>query len=318
MRQAAAATALAALLACGGGGGGTSPTGGSAATPAAAAPPATGWPSGTTVQLVDGATGQPLPGSFTVGGTTAQAGTPLASASANGTTVDVVLPGFLPRQTLVRTGETRLVLWPDTASLPADYTRSLVYTVTGTGGSETLSLMRRLPTRVRSVAVVPSPDILADALAMDAHRAAVDAINSATAPLGLAFVLGGSADFTVPATVDPTASTCSNRTTRAFASVWLSSSNEISRAEVTYCGGAIAATPGTVAHELGHTLGLRHSPSSSDLMYGFSGSTRATAPTASEALAFGLMRARRSGTEWPDNDRGTTAAAAARFEIVVD
>jgi hypothetical protein len=31
-----------------------------------------------------------------------------------------------------------------------------------------------------------------------------------------------------------------------------------------------------------------------------------------------LMRARRPGTQWPDNDRDATGAATVRVEIVVD
>jgi hypothetical protein len=271
------------------------------------------------VQLVHGETGQPVQGSLIVGGVTMPAGTPLASAAANGATVDVTVPGFLPRQTLVRTGETQLVLWPDSARLPGDYTRSLVYTIGVTNGVEQLTALRRLPTRVRRIALVLSPQLQNDAPTVEAHRAAIDGVNGAIAPLGLAFQLGGTADFEVPAVLNPSAETCtSDRLIRAFASVWLSSGSEITRAEVTYCGGGIAVTPGTIAHELGHTIGLRHSYDPNDMMYAQSRSSASTSPTSREVLALSLMRARRPGTLWPDNDRGATAPASARVETVVD
>lgn len=215
------------------------------------------------MQLVDGDTGQTVQGPVVVAGITVQAGVPLASAAAEGATVDVSIPDFLPRQTLVRTGETRVVLWPDSTTLPGGYTRLLVYTPSAVE-PETLASMRRLPTRTRSVAVVPSADIQTDAYAMDAHRAAIDAINEATAPLGVSYRLGGTGDLSLPTKVDPSAGPCVDRWTRAFTSLWLSGANEITRAEITFCGTAIAATLGTIAHELGHTMGLRHSEDGHD------------------------------------------------------
>jgi hypothetical protein len=271
------------------------------------------------VQLVNGETGQPVQGSVIVGGVSVPAGTPLASTAADGATVDAVVPGFLPRQTLVRSGETQLVLWPDSARLPGDYTRSLVYTVSVTNGVEQLTALRRLPTRVRRIALVLSSQLQGDAPTVAAHREAIDGVNGAIAPLGLTFQLGGAADFEVPAVLNPSAETCaSDRLIRAFASVWLSSGSEITRAEVTYCGGGIGVTAGTIAHELGHTIGLRHSYDPNDMMFGQSRSSASTTPTSREVLALSLMRARRPGTLWPDNDRGATAPASARVETVVD
>lgn len=315
MRQARVALGLVMLTACGGGG---SPTLGGGASPTPSPRP-TGWPAGSSVVLVDGDTGQPLSGTLLVGGVTVPAGAPLASAAAEGATVDVSLPGFLQRQTVVRTGETRLVLWPDSATLPGDYTRSLVYTSgTATPGAEILDPMRRLPTRTRTVAVVPSAGIEADPDAMQAHRAAIDGINEATVPVGVSYRLGGSADLSVPTAVDPAASACADRSTRAVTTMFLSGTNEITRAEITFCGTAIAATMGTIVHELGHTMGLRHSLDTRDTMYPFAQSSRSSTPTAREALTMSLMRARRSGTLWPDNDRDAGGAAAARVVIVVD
>ena len=319
MRQAKAALALLVMAACGGGGGGspTSPT----VAPPAATPRPSGWPAGTTVQLVDGDTGQPVAGTVVVAGVTTTAGAALAASAAEGATVDVSAPGFLPRQTLVRTGETRLVLWPESATLPGDYTRSLVYTsvpaVRG-GPPEVLASMRRLPTRVRTVAVTLSTSLQGDADAVEAHRAAIEALNGMTAPLGVTYRLGGTGEFNVPTRLDPSATLCVEHAARAFTDIWLSTANEITRAEITFCTTSISATAGTIVHELGHTFGLRHSLDTRDTMYPFAQSTRLTTPTSKEMLTMSLMLARRSGTQWPDNDRQSTAAAAVRVETVVD
>ena len=311
------ALGLMTFVACGGGGG-EGPT--TTSVPAPVSTPApSGWPVGTTVQLVNGETGEPVQGTLLVAGASIAAGSPLTSAATEGATVDVAVSGFLPRQTLVRKGETSLVLWPDSAGLPGDYTRSLVYATVDSAGAPTLSPLRRLPTRVRTVAIVLSAALQGDPDAIAVHRAAIDGINAATAPLGLTYQLGGTADFSVPSTLDPSASGCvDDRLTRAYASLWLTNANEISRAEITYCGGAIADTLGTISHELGHTLGLRHSYDRNDMMYPYSVSLASTTPTMREARTFGLMRARRPGTEWPDNDRAATASARVRVETILD
>jgi hypothetical protein len=262
------------------------------------------------VELVNGETGATVQGPVIVAGVPAPAGAPLASGAPAGVTVDVNQPGFLLRQTSVRSGETRLVLWPDTPSFPGDYTKSLVYTDTNDGS---LAPLRHLPSRVRRVAVSPAADLQANGEVMDTLRQAVDGINGALAGR-VSYTLGGSGDFTVPVRLDPSDSSCSG-TRRATTWIWLSSAGEIQRAEIVACTDSFARSVGTMTHELGHTLGLRHSTDDRDLMCGMYRSSRSTVPTARESLALALLVQRRPGTAWPDDDRNTQAAAG-RFEIL--
>ena len=54
------------------------------------------------------------------------------------------------------------------------------------------------------------------------------------------------------------------------------------------------------------------------MMYAYAGSSRSTIPTAREALTMSLMRTRRAGTQWPDNDRAAAATAAVRVATIID
>jgi Matrixin len=291
---------MAALAGCGGS---ASPSGSSPAS-------VSGWPAGAVVELVSGETGAVVTGAqVVIGGLPASAGVPLGSAVAAGETVDVTATGFLPRRTLVRTGEMRLVLWPDTPAYPGAYTRALVYTDTQDGGGQ--ASLRRLASRVRSVAVSPSAEVQADAAAMQAHREAAAALSTA----GMTYVIGGAAEFTVPTRIDPGYSSCSQAGRRGSTLTWVAGAGEITRAEVVFCGMEYARSLGTVVHELGHTFGLRHSSDARDMMAATYRPSRATAPTGRETLTMALMLQRRPGTVWPDDDR-TAQAAARRFEEV--
>jgi hypothetical protein len=263
------------------------------------------------VELICGETGEPVTqAQLVVAGAPVTPGAPMVTGAEAGAPVDVTAASHLTRQTAVRTGESRLVLWPDTREYPGDYTRALVYA--RDDGVD--APLKRLPSRVRSVAVSPSAEIQADGAAMRAHHDAAAAMS--LAGVGVSYAVGGSADFTVPTRIEPGYSCCGERV-RACAPTWLGSSGEIVRAEVVFCGLQYARSAGTTAHELGHTFGLRHSKTSWDLMYRYYTSGRETAPTGREILTMALMRQRRPGTAWPDNDR-TAQAAAPRFEIVVD
>ncbi|MFN8091777.1 MAG: matrixin family metalloprotease [Vicinamibacteria bacterium] len=295
MKRSAAVAGLFLLLAGGGGGRDVIQTPTVVATPV----PVSGWPAGTVVQLVDAATGALVPGNLAVGGAPVPSGGRLANAVAAGTTVDVTVDGFLPRQTTVKTGIATIGLWPWNDYLSDAYTRALVYQ-----WGDTEYPLYRLPPKTRTVAITGEFSQIEDAVAL---------VNEVTTHYGVTFSWGGAADLTVPVRVDAAAATCLQERVRAYASFW-STNHEITRAEIVVCHPANAVTQ-TIAHEMGHVFGLSHSSDQRDLMGPWYGLRRGSF-SEREAMVIGLMMQRRGGNVWPDNDRTATTSGPRRVDVL--
>jgi hypothetical protein len=282
--------------------------------------------SGSTLTLVSGETGAPVAGaSVTIGAQTltsdASGQVRLSSDAPLGASIDIVHPAYLDRQSTVRTGTaSRFALWPraNGSGLSEHYTATIVYTAVAdppapTGGDA----LARLPRGTATVVIVPSSEVLADVLAMDAHQRAVSAIVEATGG-AVSYTLAASrpaSGLVVTTRVDPDASRCREGDVRGYTRSTYEGL-ELRSAEIVFCDVNVSRSS-TVGHELGHTFGLRHSPDDRDLMFQRFVPGRATTFGPRESLVMRLMLDRPPGNRFPDNDRGAVFTSSATERVVI-
>jgi hypothetical protein len=307
-RARAALVVLALASACGGGGG--SPT----------TPPLTdaGLPVGTALSIVSGETGQPVAGATVVvaGRTQTSDGSGtvrLDQRADQGVLLDILSPGTLDRQTLLRSvASVRFSLWPKASATGLDqhYTSALVYT----NNDDSPGAAPMIRVRAPQVAIVLSAELLADAAALEAHQRGAADLTAANG--GVSFVVTDTRPSGVffEARVDPAHERCGS-STRGTTGRRISAST-ITGGEIIYCRQDIARSP-TVSHELGHTFGLQHSPDSGELMFGTFIRGRAETFGPRESLAMRLMLQRAPGNMFPDNDRSTAGSASTGTLVTV-
>jgi hypothetical protein len=245
----------------------------------------------------------------------------LTASAGPGTSIDVVHPSYLDRLSVVRPGGgERFALWPRTtgSGLSEHYTATLVYTTAGDppGPTGAASLLR-VPRGTSTVVVVPSAQLLADAASMEAHTQAVAAVTAAAGGV-VTYALAPSrpsSGVVVTTRVDAQDDTCVKGGIRGLTRNSLQG-GELVSSEIIFCSLNVARSA-TIAHELGHTFGLRHSPDDSELMYFQFGSRRATTFGTRESLLMHLMLDRPAGNRFPDNDRTATASAARTEELTI-
>jgi len=302
--------------------------GGSPSTPSPAGVPAAplAITAGTVLTLTSAESGAPVAGAaVVVAGSVyaadARGEITLRMATAPGALVDVAGVDYLDRQTLLRSAaSTHYSLWPrqSPTGLDESYTRTLVYT--SDPGAPGGAPLQRLRLGTTQVFVVPSPALRADE---DAERALDGALQELDRAVGdlVGYQEGSAAPsqgVAVETRVEPTNAVCTETATtrvRGATTVFLND-EEIERAEIVFCSAADARDLVTITHELGHTLGLRHSPDSEELMAAVVHPRQTTSFSARERLAMHLLMQRRGGTRFPDNDRQTQGLARRRETIV--
>jgi hypothetical protein len=224
--------------------------------------------------------------------------------------VDINAAGFLSRATLLRQGETTFSLWPVSTSTGLDETFSstIAYsTATCPAINAGQSLLRRATSAVSTIQVSFGPS-LQDAQAEAAHRTAISRLNEAVGGTPrYEFTTAPGSGVSFVAEIDPNAATCTAGTEPLRAATFLNATaGSIMGGRLVFCTVNAARAVNLVLHELGHTLGLYHSPSTNDVMYCSTG--RPGTFSARERLVMTLVRQRRAGNRWPDNDRDATAA----------
>jgi hypothetical protein len=272
--------------------------------------------SGETDQAVSGATvslsGRSPAGEFSASLTTDAAGRFVLDRSVFRSPLpllEVTAPGFLVRSTLLRPDEATLTLWPAASGTGLDETFSstTLYSASACPAVNTgQAVLRRLGASTGVIQVSFGPT-LQDAAAEAAHRQALARLNDA---IGggprYEFSAAPGAGPSFVAEIDPAAATCTAGPEPLRAATFVNLANGyISGGRLVYCTVAAARSITLVLHELGHTYGLRHSSSTSDVMFCSSG--RPGTFSARERLVMSLMRQRRAGNQWPDNDRQATA-----------
>jgi hypothetical protein len=174
--------------------------------------------------------------------------------------------------------------------------------------------LRRLSSSVRQVSVVLGAG-LQDAGVEDAHRAAIARLNGAVAGTVL-YALAPSAPgsgVSFSSELDPADPNCTAGDVTRAATYVNHANDEIVGGRMVFCNVDSARDTLLVLHELGHTYGLNHSVSAHDVMFCQMG--RPAAFAAREVLLMGLMRTRRPGNRWPDNDRAAVAPLRGRETV---
>lgn len=312
----AAVAALLASFALADCGGGTPASSSEDLPPSAAAPP------GTVLTFLSGETGAPVASArVTVAGrthtTNADGQIILAEGAPPQASVEVEADGYLPRRTTTR-DDGRFTLWPAASltGLDAEYSGWLVYTSsTSHDAPHGAQALQRLPASARQAFVLPSEDIRRDALAWAAHEDAVRMLNDALGDrVAYTLVAQRPSGVVFETKLDPRNDHCKDRV-RAVTMTSLRG-DEITGGTVVFCT-LEAARSFTVAHELGHTFGLRHSQHGAEIMYGWFVPHDPGGFSPRETLAMSLMLQREPGNRFPDTDRSATASAARRREVTV-
>jgi hypothetical protein len=292
-RSLAVLVALSGALALGAcGGGGRTATGSTpvVTTPPATAPPATA--TSTTPTAIDGITGAAVGAAFT------------PAAPARSAAVQAQAAGYLLRDQVF--DGTPIALWPGTL----EYVDELVYDWEFTDGSF------RMVRWEQPFVVTLDGDLATDQQVVDKTREVIAEITRVT---GVPLTIGPGGPVVVA--IDPSVA---DQDAVAYADLRFRGATVIGadvrfarRQEIT--GGARSDYRNTLLHEMGHVMGLGHSPSTRDVMTPGAGpGTRVAEFQPDEAACLTMMYFhRRAGNLMPDRDPalGTRASGEWRVRI---
>jgi hypothetical protein len=281
-------------------------------------------PAGAVFTVVSGETGDALPAvRIVVAGreyrTDDQGRVRLDAGVAAGTPLDAVGSAYLDRLTLVRSAtETRFTLWPrrSPTGLDEELTRYLIYTSGAEGAVPGDQALERIV--ARSATLVVPAEVRADAAALATITEGAVRMTELTQGKVRYEVAERAPESSVPVeiVVNPGEEFFSqNALAVAFAQLTINSRDEITRTRIVFRELRYARRANVTHHELGHTLGLGHSPSTGDLMHCCSPKPEEMTPR--ERLAIYLAYQRRPGNRFPDNDRDSRSLAAGRTRVIV-
>jgi hypothetical protein len=243
----------------------------------------------------------------------------LEAGAVSGALVDVISAAYLDRQTLVRSAtETRFTLWPrrSPTGLDEEFTRQLVYTSGAEGSAAGEQTLERIV--ARSATLLLSPELRNDPAALSTLGAGAERMTEAVQGKVRYDLADRAPEGAVPVelAVSPAEDFFKgNAQAVAFAQLTVNSRGEIIRARIAFRELRYAQRRNVAHHELGHTLGLGHSPFSGDLMHCCSPAPEQMTPR--ERLAVQLCYQRRPGNRFPDNDRDSRSQSTGRTRVIV-
>jgi hypothetical protein len=230
------------------------------------------------VSVVDGVTRAPLPG--------------VTVSARPGDTVTVERPGYLRRDTIVPR-DVIISLWPVTVD--ETFVRTLVYSD---------AVIRNRLSRWPGTSITVPRDFPADVV--EIVRPWVTLVPSDAPALTV--------------TIDPAHPRFAEFPPDiiAFALRQVSDSDaRILSAQLVFKSEADLRRPGSLAHEVGHALGLQHSPRREDLMFPTTARTTLTFSADEQVLLTMMYRHRRSGQVAPDNDQAIGQAGTGVVRLIV-
>ena len=291
--------------------------------PDTVAPPSD-LPAGTELTVVSGETSEALPAvRLMVAGreyrSDALGHVRLEAGVSAGTPMDVVGSAYLDRQTLARSAaETRFTLWPrrSPTGLDEDFTRRLIYTSGAEGSIAGDQALERIV--ARTAAVLVPPELKADAAALAMLTEGVARMSEVTQGKVRYELADRAPENAVPVELAVSAAEeffSRNTQAVAFAQLTVNTRSEITRVRIVFKEMRFARRRNVAHHELGHTLGLGHSPFTGDLMHCCSPAPEELTPR--ERLAVQLAYLRRPGNRFPDNDRDSRSQSLGGTRVVV-